>query len=73
MPKKQTMRIIKIGLLIGTIISLFFVPWVLVKPWITPLPDTVQDQVNETIGYGFDGMIVYVNQEGREVSGFRKF
>lgn len=45
---------------------MFFVPWVLVKAWITTLPDTVQEQVNETIGYGFDGMIVYVNQEGEE-------
>lgn len=41
---------------------MFFVPWVLVKAWITPLPDTIQAQVNETIGYGFDGMIVYIDQ-----------
>lgn len=66
MTKKQTKQIIRITLLFGTIISMFFVPWVLVKAWITTLPDTVQEQVNETIGYGFDGMIVYVNQEGEE-------
>ena len=53
-------------LLIGTITSLFFVPWILVKAWILPLPDTVQEQVDEAIGYGFDGMIVYVDQGGKE-------
>jgi len=65
MTKKQTKRILRIVLLIGTIISLFFVPWILVRAWITPLPDTVQEQVNEAIGYGFDGMIVYVDQAGK--------
>jgi len=29
------------------------------------LPDTVQEQVNEAIGHGFDGMIVYVDQAGK--------
>ena len=43
---------------------MFFVPWVLVRAWLAPLPDTVQEQVN--IGLGFDGMIVYVGQGGKE-------
>ncbi|MBE0663492.1 MAG: beta-lactamase family protein [Bacteroidales bacterium] len=64
MKKKQTKRILRIALLIGTITSMFFVPWILVKVWLTPLPDTVEEQVNEAIGYGFDGMIVYVDQAG---------
>ena len=37
----------------------------MVKAWILPLPDTVQEQVNEAIGHGFDGMIVYVDQAGK--------
>lgn len=49
----------------GTFISMFFVPWILVKAWIMPLPDSIQDQVDEAIGYGFDGMIVYVDQVGK--------
>jgi len=44
---------------------MFFVPWILVWAWILPLPDTVQEQVNEAIGHGFDGMIVYVDQAGK--------
>ena len=44
---------------------MFYVPWILVKAWILPLPETVQEQVNEAIGHGFDGMIVYVGQSGK--------
>ncbi|MBD3864668.1 serine hydrolase domain-containing protein [Olleya marilimosa] len=58
--------IVRALLLIGTVVSLFFVPWILVKAWILPLPDTVQEQVDEAIGYGFDGMIVYVDQAGKQ-------
>jgi len=46
-------------------VSLFFVPWLLVKAWITPLPETVQDQLQEAVDYGFDGVIVYVGQAGQ--------
>ena len=65
MTKKNATYIIRIVLLVGTITSLFFVPWILVRAWIMPLPDTVQEQLDEAIGYGFDGMIVYVDQAGR--------
>ena len=64
MKKKQTKRIFRIVLLTSTAISMFFVPWILVWAWILPLPDTVQEQVNEAINHGFDGMIVYVDQAG---------
>jgi len=57
---------IRILLFVGTTISLFFVPWILVKAWILPLPDTVQKQVDEAIGHGFDGMIVYIDQTGKQ-------
>ena len=63
--KKQTKRILRIVFIIASITSLFFVPWILVKAWILPLPDTVQEQVNEAIGHGFDGMIVYVDEAGK--------
>ena len=65
MTKKQTTLIVRIVLLIGTIISLFFVPWILVKAWILPLPDTVQEQVNEAIEHKFDGIVVYVDEAGK--------
>lgn len=63
--KKQTKRILRILFITASIGSLYFVPWILVKAWILPLPDTVQEQVDEAIGHGFDGMIVYVDKAGR--------
>ena len=65
MTKKQIKRILKIVFIIASISSLWFVPWILVKAWVLPLPDTVQEQVNEAIGNGFDGMIVYVDEAGK--------
>lgn len=64
MTTKQTKRILRVVLLVGTVISMFFVPWILVRTWLTPLPDTVQEQVDDAIGLGFDGILVYVDQEG---------
>ncbi len=65
MTKKNKKRILRIALLVGTVVSLFFVPWLLVKAWTLPLPDTIQEQADEAIGHGFDGMIVYVDQTGK--------
>lgn len=61
----KTKQILRILLITASIGSLFFVPWLLVKAWILPLPDTVQEQLDEAITHGFDGMIVYVDQAGR--------
>ena len=58
-------QIFRIVLLAGTFISLWFVPWILVKAWIMPLPDTVEEQVEQTLSYGFDGVIVYVDEAGK--------
>ena len=60
--KKQIFRIVLFG---ATVISMFFVPWVLIKAWILPLPLTVQAQVDEAITHGLDGMLVYVDQAGK--------
>ena len=65
MAKNKKKLIFRIILFTSTAISLYFVPWILVKAWILPLPDSVQEQVNEAIGHGFDGMIVYVDQAGK--------
>ncbi|MCT4646263.1 MAG: beta-lactamase family protein [Carboxylicivirga sp.] len=65
MTKKNTKRILRIVLIVASIASLFFVPWLLVKAWILPLPDTIQEQADEAINHGFDGMLVYVDQTGK--------
>lgn len=65
MGTKQMKQMLRILFIIASASSLFFVPWILVKAWILPLPDTVQKQLDEGIGHGFDGMIVYVDQAGQ--------
>lgn len=56
---------IKIALLAATVVSLYFVPWILVKAWLLPLPDTIQEQVDEAIDHGFDGIVVYIDEGGK--------
>jgi len=65
MTKRNRTWIFRIALLLGTIISLYFVPWPILKAWISPLPDTVQEQVDKVAEYGFDGIIVYVDIKGK--------
>ena len=65
MSKNKTKRFLGIALIIASIASLYFVPWLLVKAWILPLPNTVQEQVDEAISHGFDGLIVYVDQANK--------
>ena len=64
MPKKRSKHIIRILLLLGTTISMFYVPWPLLKALIKPLPGTVQEQVDKALEHGFDGVIVYVDKAG---------
>ena len=67
MPKrKRIVRILRIIMPIVAIISAIVIPpWDLVPPMITPLPDTVQEQVERAVDYGLDGIIVYVDQAGK--------
>lgn len=62
---KQIKQILRILFIIVSIASLAFVPWILVRAWILPIPNTIQEQVNKAIDYGFDGMIVYVDEAGK--------
>jgi len=55
-------QIIRVLLFVGTAISLYFVPWPIVTAWITPLPNTIQEQVNNAKDYGFDGIVVFVDR-----------
>lgn len=50
---------------VGIVSILVFPPWNGIWAWITPLPDTVQEQVNDAVTYGLDGIIVYVHKGGQ--------
>ena len=56
----RILRIIMPGTAI--ICAVIFVPWILLRAWITPLPDTVQEQLNDAVIFGLDGIIVYVDK-----------
>lgn len=55
----------RVVLITGSIGSLFFVPWILVKAWILPLPNSVQEQLDQAVEHGFKGVVVYVDQAGK--------
>ena len=67
MKKKTRTLIIRVILFAATIVSLYFVPWPIVKAWIVPLPDSIQKQVDKAEDYGFDGIIVCINKKGNEL------
>ncbi|WP_212682380.1 serine hydrolase domain-containing protein [Arsukibacterium tuosuense] len=62
--------LIKVSLLIGSVISLVFVPWALLFAWFTPLPDTVQQEVTSALAHEFDGIIVYVDKKGQRARSY---
>ncbi|RSK29154.1 class A beta-lactamase-related serine hydrolase [Bacillus sp. HMF5848] len=65
---KNRGRLLKIIIPIVTVIcSALFIPWGILAVWISPLPDSVQKEVESAINNGLDGIIVYVDQ-GDETS-----
>ncbi|WP_245970209.1 serine hydrolase domain-containing protein [Pseudochryseolinea flava] len=50
---------------LALVCTFIFTPWQTLWIWITPLPESIQEQVNDATGLGFDGIIVYVNQRGK--------
>lgn len=67
---KKTGRIVRVLRIIMPIVAITcavaFTPWDLVRAWAAPLPDTVQEQVDEAMTHGLDGIIVYVDQSGKD-------
>ncbi|WKV12762.1 serine hydrolase domain-containing protein [Marivirga harenae] len=70
MDKKKAKLIVRILLFVGTAISLYFVPWPVVFAWLSPLPNSLQEQVDRAGDYGFDGIIVYVDKKGEAPRSF---
>lgn len=52
--------------IVGVVTAVIFVPWAAVAIWVTPLPDTVQGQLDDAIEHDLDGIIVYVDQAGED-------
>ena len=63
--KERIIRILRIIMpIVGLICIVIFSPWDGIWAWITPLPDSVQGQVDDAIDLGLDGIIVYVDKAG---------
>ncbi len=52
--------------IIAIICAVIFPPWNAIWAWLAPLPDTVQEQVDDAVDHELDGIIVYVDQAGKE-------
>jgi len=64
--KDRIIRILRIVMpIVAIIITIVIAPLDLLPSWIAPLPDTVQEQVDDAIDRGLDGIIVYVDQAGK--------
>ncbi|HRX08485.1 MAG TPA: serine hydrolase domain-containing protein [Candidatus Limiplasma sp.] len=61
--RKLVLILILAAVLASTAVT---VPWDLLGIWIAPLPSTVQAQADDAIKYGLDGIIIYVDQAGKE-------
>ena len=65
--KDRIVRILRIIIpIIGIMVGVIIAPLYLLPAWIAPLPDTVQEQVDRSVEQGLDGVIVYVDQAGKE-------
>ncbi|WP_424983820.1 serine hydrolase domain-containing protein [Maritalea sp. S77] len=56
--------------IIATVVSLWFVPWRTLLFQLSPLPDTVQAQLDQFTGTGIDGVIVYASLDGKPAQTF---
>ena len=61
---KNARRLLRIVMpIVAIICTVAFIPWDALWLRIAPLPDTVQEQVDNAIGHSFDGIIVYVDKK----------
>jgi len=63
--KTRIVQILRIIMpIVGLISIVIFPPWNGIWARIKPLPDTVQEQVDDAVDHGLDGIIVYVDEAG---------
>jgi|GEM_PF-57147 len=63
--KKRIVQALRVIMpIVGLVCVVVFSPWDGLWAWITLVPDSVQEQVDDAIGHGLDGMIVYVDEAG---------
>jgi hypothetical protein len=59
MQKKKLIRILRIMMIpVGIVSIVVFPPWNGIGAWVTPLPDTVQQQVNDAVDHYYHGRLI---------------
>jgi len=64
--KRHRLIVFKIFLFAGTFVSLFYVPWPILGAWLSFTPATIEEQLEKTLDYGFDGVVLYFDQGGQQ-------
>lgn len=63
---KRIVRILRIVMpIVAIVCAVTLPPWAGIRAWLAPLPDSVQQQVDDAAHDGLDGIVVYVDQAGR--------
>lgn len=52
--------------IVAIVCVVIFPPWPGILTWLAPLPDTVQEQLDDSVARGLDGIIVYIDEGGTE-------
>lgn len=64
---KITKRLLKIIIpVVAITCTVTFTPWDALWVWVAPLPNTVQEQVDNAIAHNLDGIIVYADKKGKK-------
>lgn len=65
--KKKSLgrRLFGYSIALSGIVSLAFVPWVILLAWAAPLRDSIQQELDAALNHEFEGIIVYVDQQGQ--------
>ena len=50
--------------IVGLVTAIAIPPWDIFLPWMAPLPDTVQQEVEGALDHGLDGIVVHVDRAG---------
>ncbi|MEL7435156.1 MAG: serine hydrolase domain-containing protein, partial [Chloroflexota bacterium] len=65
----RTIWILRIVMaIVGIVSAVIFVPWNAAVLWLSPLPDTMQIELDNAVANEFNGVIVYVDQAGEDPS-----
>ena len=50
--------------ILAVVTTVAIAPWDLAPAWLAPLPDSIQEQLEDAVDAGIDGIVVYVDQAG---------